>query len=96
LESIWESQPFALLGWDRENGGEFLNFHLHHWLKKHGIHQTRSRPYFKNDQAYVEQKTTPTSVNSLITIGLNTTNWSMDSTLCSSSGVDSATSYALR
>ena len=56
LESIWESQPFDLLGVDSDNGGEFLNFHLHHWLKKHGIHQTRSRPYCKNDQAYVEQK----------------------------------------
>lgn len=56
LESIWESQPFDLLGVDSDNGGEFLNFHLYHWLKKHGIHQTRSRPYFKNDQAYVEQK----------------------------------------
>lgn len=56
LESIWESQPFDLLGVDSDNGGEFLNFHLYDWLKKHGIHQTRSRPYFKNDQAYVEQK----------------------------------------
>ena len=56
LESIWESQPFDLLGVDSDNGGEFLNHHLHGWLKKHGIHQTRSRPYYKNDQAYVEQK----------------------------------------
>lgn len=56
LESIWESQPFDLVGVDSDNGGEFLNFHLYHWLKKHGIEQTRSRPYFKNDQAYVEQK----------------------------------------
>ena len=56
LESIWESQPFDLLGVDSDNGGEFLNFHLYHWLKKHGIQQTRSRPYYKNDQAYVEQK----------------------------------------
>lgn len=56
LESIWESQPFDLVGVDSDNGGEFLNFHLYHWLKKHGIHQTRSRPYYKNDQAYVEQK----------------------------------------
>jgi len=56
LESIWESQPFDLIGVDSDNGGEFLNFHLYHWLKKHGIEQTRSRPYFKNDQAYVEQK----------------------------------------
>ena len=56
LESIWESQPFDLLGVDSDNGGEFLNFHLYHWLKSHGIEQTRSRPYYKNDQAYVEQK----------------------------------------
>ena len=56
LESIWESQPFDLLGVDSDNGGEFLNFHLYHWLQKHGIHQSRSRPYYKNDQAYVEQK----------------------------------------
>lgn len=56
LESIWESQPFDLLGVDSDNGGEFLNYHLYHWLKEHGIHQTRSRPYYKNDQAYVEQK----------------------------------------
>jgi hypothetical protein len=56
LESIWESQPFDLLGVDSDNGGEFLNFHLQPWLKNHGIHQTRSRPYYKNDQAYVEQK----------------------------------------
>jgi hypothetical protein len=56
LESIWESQPFDLVGVDSDNGGEFLNHHLHAWLKKHGIEQTRSRPYYKNDQAYVEQK----------------------------------------
>ena len=56
LEGIWESQPFDLLGVDSDNGGEFLNYHLYEWLKKHGIKQTRSRPYYKNDQAYVEQK----------------------------------------
>lgn len=56
VESIWECQPFDLLGVDSDNGGEFLNHHLYEWLKKHGIEQTRSRPYFKNDQAYVEQK----------------------------------------
>lgn len=56
LESVWESQPFDLLGVDSDNGGEFLNHHLFDWLKTHGIEQTRSRPYFKNDQAYVEQK----------------------------------------
>ena len=56
LESVYESQPFKLLGLDSDNGGEFLNYFVYDWLKEKGIHQTRSRPYFKNDQAYVEQK----------------------------------------
>lgn len=56
LESISRSQPFALLGVGSDNGGEFLNCHLYERLKQNGIHQTRSRPYFKNDQAYVGQK----------------------------------------
>ena len=56
LESIWQSQPFNLLGVDSDNIGEFLNFHLYQWLKSHGIKQTRSRSYYKNDQAYLEQK----------------------------------------
>ncbi len=43
-----------LLGVDSDNGGEFLNYFIYDWLKEKGIDQTRSRPYFKNDQAYVE------------------------------------------
>ena len=56
LEEIRKAQPFDLKGVDSDNGAEFLNHHLHGWLKEQGIHQTRSRPYRKNDQAYVEQK----------------------------------------
>lgn len=56
LEKITVAQPFELKGVDSDNGGEFLNFHLHKWLKERGIKQTRSRPYRKNDQAHVEQK----------------------------------------
>lgn len=56
LESIQRSQPFKLLGIDSDNGGEFLNYHVYDWLKEKEIKQTRSRPYYKNDQAYVEQK----------------------------------------
>ena len=56
LESIFKCRPFKLLGVDSDNGGELLNYHVYNWLKDHGIEQTRSRPYFKNDQAYVEQK----------------------------------------
>lgn len=56
LEEIRKAQPFDLKGVDSDNGAEFLNYHLYDWLKEQGIHQTRSRPYRKNDQAHVEQK----------------------------------------
>lgn len=56
LESIEKSQPFTLKGIDSDGGGEFLNYHLVHYLKEREIKQTRSRPYRKNDQAHVEQK----------------------------------------
>jgi len=56
LAAIEAAQPFTLKGVDSDNGGEFLNHHLHGWLKGRGIKQTRSRPYRKNDQARVEQK----------------------------------------
>lgn len=56
LEAIEATQPFVLKGVDSDNGGEFLNHHLHGWLASRGIKQTRSRPYRKNDQARVEQK----------------------------------------
>ncbi|MCK5922672.1 MAG: transposase family protein [Methylococcales bacterium] len=50
--------PFEILGVDTDNGGEFLNYHLHaHFTgRKVPIEMTRSRPYRKNDQAHVEQK----------------------------------------
>ncbi|MCW1883481.1 transposase family protein [Luteolibacter flavescens] len=56
MKAIEAAQPFDLKGVDSDNGGEFLNHHLHGWLKGRGIKQTRSRPYRKNDQAHVEQK----------------------------------------
>ena len=56
IEAITEAQPFDLKGIDSDNGGEFLNHHLHRWTQAKGIKQTRSRPYRKNDQAHVEQK----------------------------------------
>lgn len=50
--------PFLLLGFDSDNGGEFLNWHLFSYFEKRPVPVafTRSRPYRKNDQAYVEQK----------------------------------------
>lgn len=50
--------PFAILGFDCDNGSEFLNHHLKRYLldRKQPIHFTRSRAYRKNDNAHVEQK----------------------------------------
>ena len=58
FRAIESALPFALKGVDTDNGGEFLNWHLvsHFANREVKVEQTRSRPYHKNDQAYVEQK----------------------------------------
>lgn len=56
LHLVVEDLPFALKGFDSDNGSEFLNEVLHAWLAGRKVHWTRSRPYKKNDQAHVEQK----------------------------------------
>lgn len=56
LERVRERLPFPLLGIDSDNGSEFLNAHLVHYCEQQQITFTRSRPYWKNDQAHVEQK----------------------------------------
>ena len=48
--------PFPLLGIDCDNGTEFINDLLYRYCLEEKITFTRSRPYKKNDQAYVEQK----------------------------------------
>jgi hypothetical protein len=50
--------PFPLLGFDCDNGGEFINHHLirHFGDKVKPVQFTRSRPYQKNDNAHIEQK----------------------------------------
>lgn len=50
--------PFELLGFDTDNGSEFLNWHLLGYFQKRPkqIGFTRSRPYKKNDNGHVEQK----------------------------------------
>ena len=48
--------PFPLRGVDTDNGSEFLNEVLIGFCREHDIELTRSRPYRKNDQAWVEQK----------------------------------------
>lgn len=61
VKSIEKSLPFELLGFDCDNGGEFLNQHLIRYFtedhpRKHIIQFTRSREYRKNDNAHVEQR----------------------------------------
>ena len=58
LEKIEKRMPFELLGFDSDNGSEFLNTVLEDYLltRERAIKWTRSRPYKKNDQAHVEQK----------------------------------------
>jgi hypothetical protein len=48
--------PFPMLGIDSDNGGEFINHQLLDWCVHNGIKFTRSRPYRKNDNCFVEQK----------------------------------------
>jgi len=58
LQDIEAGLPFALLGLDSDNGGEFLNYHVMRWLQKRvrPVFMTRSRPWKKDDNAHVEQK----------------------------------------
>lgn len=56
LEEVRLQLPFPLLAIDSDNGSEFINHHLKRWCDKHRVGFTRSRPYHKNDNAYIEQK----------------------------------------
>lgn len=56
VETLRGSLPFVLRGLDVDNGSEFLNEALVRHCATHGIEFTRSRPYHKNDQAWIEQK----------------------------------------
>ena len=56
LEDVRKRLPFPLLGLDSDNGGEFINHHLVRYCNKEKITFTRSRPYRKNDNCFVEQK----------------------------------------
>ena len=61
VKDIEANMPFRLLGFDCDNGSEFLNNNLKaYFSEKKKVHVdftwTRSRPYKKNDNAHVEQK----------------------------------------
>lgn len=59
LTEIERLLPFAWLGLDSDNGGEFINHHVLRWCqqkREEPIYYTRSRPYRSNDNAHIEQK----------------------------------------
>ena len=56
LDRIRVGLPFTLQALDSGNGGEFLNETMIEYCLRNGIELTRSRPYRKNDQAWIEQK----------------------------------------
>ena len=60
LRSIESSLPFTLLGFKSDSGSEFINYEVLDYLKNNRpngpVNVTRSRPYKKDDNCYVEQK----------------------------------------
>ena len=53
------SLPFPILGFDSDNGKEFINEHLFKYFTgrpKNPVQFTRSRAYKKNDNSHIEQK----------------------------------------
>lgn len=58
VRNVEEVLPFALRGFDSDNGHEFINHQLKRYLtaRTEPIAFTRSRAYRKNDNAHIEQK----------------------------------------
>jgi hypothetical protein len=56
VDEVRNVLPFELKGMDSDGGSEFINWHMVRYCEEHGLFFTRSRPYMKNDNAYVEQK----------------------------------------
>jgi hypothetical protein len=56
LTHVLTSLPFPVQLLHSDNGVEFINDELRRFCDAHSIHFTRSRPYHKNDNCYVESK----------------------------------------
>ena len=56
LEAIGGQLPFPVKGIDSDNDSVFINDTLTQYCAERGIEFTRSRPYRKNDRAWIEQK----------------------------------------
>ena len=58
IKDVEETLPFPLLGLDCDNGGELCNKNIYGYLtqRQAPVQFTRSRPYYKNDNAHIEGK----------------------------------------
>lgn len=56
LADVQKRLPFLIRGLDTDNGSEFITSKLLAYCEREAITFTRSRPYKKNDQCFVEQK----------------------------------------
>lgn len=56
LKSMQKEMPFTLLAVNTDSGSEFLNVPVFNHFQQQKVVFTRSRPYKKNDNCYVEQK----------------------------------------
>jgi hypothetical protein len=58
IRNMERTLPFKILGFDCDNGSEFLNWNLLRYFKNrtNPVNYTRSREYHKNDNAHVESK----------------------------------------
>jgi len=56
IKDVEAMLPFPLLGFDCDNGSEFLNHHLLRHFTERKVRFTRSRAYHKDDNAHIEQK----------------------------------------
>ncbi len=56
IKKIRARTPFTWRGIDSDNDNAFINDQLYRYTQEEGLAFTRSRPYRKNDNAYIEQK----------------------------------------
>ncbi len=58
VKDVEKSLPFPILGFDSDNGGEFINKKLFNYFTKRSspVQFTRSRAYHTQDNAHIEQK----------------------------------------
>jgi len=56
LKNIISRMPFNIISINSDNGSEFINWELLRFCKNNNIQFSRTRPYKKDDNAYIEQK----------------------------------------